>query len=400
MDANKKRILFVDDEPQVLHGLRRMLHIFRNEWDMAFANSADEALVLLKEKSFDVIVSDMRMPGKDGVQLLNEVKERYPNTVRFILSGHADKALIIRSVGPTHQFLAKPCDSEVIKKTVSRAFALREVFHSERLLDLVKDTSSLPTLPELYQKLHDVLNSPNSSMKEVSDIISSDIAMTAKVLQLVNSAFFALPTHIDSIHQAVSLLGIETINSIVLTTRVFDKFDEKQVAAFKIRDMYSHSIAVGAYAGRIIKHRLKDKKTAEEATFAGMVHDLGKLVMINNQNEVWREAYKQAINEKKPLYLFEQESLGITHAEIGAYLLGLWGLSDNIVEAVAFHHEPSKSINQEFGVITATHLANQFQHHPNEEENDQTIMRLDSDYIANLNLEDQLSDLKAVCKDE
>jgi HD-like signal output (HDOD) protein len=389
--------MFVDDEPKVLDGLRRMLHVMRNEWDMVFAPDADTALNLLKEQPFDVIVSDMRMPGKDGVQLLSEVKDLYPSMVRFILSGHADKALIVRSVGPTHQFLSKPCDTEVLKNTISRALALREVFHGERLIKLVKDTSSLPTLPELYQKLHNVLNSPKSSMKEVAEIISSDVAMTAKILQLVNSAFFALPTHIDSIAQAVSLLGIETINSIVFTTSVFDKFDENQATVFKIRDMYNHSIGVGTYAARIIKHQLKDQKMAEEATFAGMVHDVGKLIMIKSQNEIWQEAFKKAINQKKPLYLFEKESLGITHAEIGAYLLGLWGLSDNIVEAVAFHHEPSKSINQEFGSITAVHLANQFQGQSTNGDKDRTI---DSDYITNLKLEDKLPDFEAVCKNE
>jgi HD-like signal output (HDOD) protein/CheY-like chemotaxis protein len=395
--THKKRIMFVDDETKVLDGLRRMLRDMRKEWDMTFAANANEALASLKEQPCDIIVSDMRMPGKDGVQLLNEVKDLYPATVRFILSGHADKEMIIRSVGPTHQFLTKPCDSALLKKTVSRAFALREVFQGERLMDLIQDTSSLPTLPELYQQLYDVLNSPKSSMLEVAEVISSDVAMTAKILQLVNSAFFSLPAHIEGVAQAVSLLGIETINSIVLTTSVFDKFDETQAAAFKIHDIYNHSIGVGACAGKIIKHQLQDRKTAEEATFAGMVHDLGKLVMINSENETWREAFKKAQNEKRPLFVLEKEALGITHAEIGAYLLGLWGLSDNIVEAVAFHHEPLRSINPDFGVITAVHLANRFHCLPGSGEAGSVM---DSDYIAHLKLEDKLPDFEAVCRNE
>ena len=119
------RVLFVDDEPRVLGGLRRMLRPMRHEWQMEFAQGGPEALDALAEQSFDVIISDMRMPGMDGGELLTEVMRRYPETVRIMLSGQSNKETVLRSVGPTHQYLAKPCDPELLKRVIARAYALR-----------------------------------------------------------------------------------------------------------------------------------------------------------------------------------------------------------------------------------------------------------------------------------
>ena len=105
----KTRILFVDDEPLVLQGLQRMLRPMRNEWEMAFVESGRRALEEMATLPFQVVVSDMRMPGMNGAQFLSHVQELYPRTVRLILSGHADKDLIMKCVGTAHQFLAKPC---------------------------------------------------------------------------------------------------------------------------------------------------------------------------------------------------------------------------------------------------------------------------------------------------
>lgn len=116
----KIKILFVDDEPMVLQGLQRVLRPLRNEWETAFANSGQEALEKLSQEPFDVIVTDMRMPGMDGGQLLTRVKERYPHMVRIILSGQADKTMVMKSVKPAHQYLAKPCDDATLRASLQR----------------------------------------------------------------------------------------------------------------------------------------------------------------------------------------------------------------------------------------------------------------------------------------
>ena len=391
----KKRILFVDDEPYVLQGLKRLLRPQRHLWKMTFCGSGADALDEMKETTFDIIISDMRMPNIDGIQLLDRVKTLYPGVVRFILSGHADKEMIIRSVGPAHQFLSKPCDAALLKSAISRAFALRDLLQNDQLLDIVKDASKLPTLPELYQKLTEQLNSSTSTSHDIAGIISQDISMTAKILQLVNSAFFGLPRNIDSIDQAVSLLGVETINSVVLTAGVFDTFKESQVKAFSIRDIYSHSIATGTYASRMVKSRIKDRKIAEEAMLAGMTHDFGKLVFISTGHADWEAAFKRHKEEKRPLHELEQEMLGITHAEVGAYLLGLWAFSDEIVEAVAFHHYPSKAHTRTFGTLAALHIANAFEQKYSRKD---VAPQLDREYLEAIELENALDEFEGMCQ--
>lgn len=392
------RILFVDDEPNVLHGLKRMLRSQRNIWEMDFAESGEEALEKMREVQFDIVVSDMCMPSLNGVQLLNKVKELYPRMARFILSGHADKEMLIKSVGPTHQFLAKPCDPEILKGAVQRAVDMRDLLKGSTGQVVIKDTPSLSTLPELYKSLIVQLNSSANNPSDIADIISRDVAMTAKILQLVNSAFFGLKREVNSVSQAVSLLGVKIINSVITTVGVFDMFDEKVVERFNIRDIYRHSVTVGSYASKLIQFKLKDKKAADKAVLAGMTHDFGKLVMINQNNEEWNRTYDTHLNEKRPLHNLEQETIGIGHGEIGAYLLSLWGFSYEIIEAVAFHHEPSKGNSKDLSTMAAVHLANHFEHIKSGTEFASPVGRA---YVEQIGLtEDEFNEMKSLCIDQ
>ena len=113
-----KRILFVDDESMVLSGLQRSLRLMRSEWEMVFAPGGNEALAAMDLQPFDIIVTDMRMPGMDGAQLLEEVQRRSPQTLRMVLSGQSDRETILRSVNPAHQFISKPCEGEELKSQV------------------------------------------------------------------------------------------------------------------------------------------------------------------------------------------------------------------------------------------------------------------------------------------
>ncbi len=395
-ETGRQRILFVDDEPSILMGLKRLLRSHRHEWDMQFADSGEQALALLANDPFDIIVSDLRMPGMTGVQLLEKVKERYPGVSRMILSGHGDTDMIIKSVSVAHQFMAKPCDADFLQKAITRAMHLRDLFNSDVLADIVKDGSSLPTLPELYQELTEVLNAPNSSADKIAIVLERDITSSAKILQLVNSAFFGLSRQIDSISQAVALLGAETINSIALTTQVFGKFSEHEVNTFSIRDIYTHSLAVGTKAARLMKTMTGDRKLADEAMLAGLVHDLGKLVLINSDSEDWKNLYARRHESDTPFYQREKELLGVSHAEVGAYLLGMWGLSNRIVEAVAYHTDPSSAPRtDQFSSLTALYLANVFDIQQRKADGFGKL-ELDEDYLAACGVADRIEEFRAL----
>ena len=340
----KKQVLFVDDDSMILQGLKRMLRGLRDEWDMTFVYSGSEALDKMANGVFDVIVTDMRMPEMNGAQLLNEVKKRHPHMVRVILSGQSDNDMIMKTLKSAHQYLAKPCDADALKSTISRAFALRDLLVQEGLKRLVSQMESLPSLPSLYTQIVELIQSPDGSIKQIGEVIAQDLAMTAKILQLVNSAFFGIPRHISNPAQAAGMLGLDTIKALVLTTGIFSKFEQKRFVHFGIETLWNHSIKTGAIAKKIADKESADKHLSDNAFMAGLLHDVGKLVLMANVPDKYKAVIETIKEQNITLNQAEQSVFGTSHAEVGAYLAGLWGLPDAIVEAVAFHHQ-SKSMS-------------------------------------------------------
>jgi len=335
-----KNILLVDDEPNVLSGLKRMLYPMHNVWNVQTAESGHIALEKMKTTFFDVLITDMRMPVMNGLELLSQVKEKYPDTIRIVLSGHSDRDIILKSVNTVHQYLAKPCSAEKIKTTIERALAIKELLKSPKIRTIVSSLQQLPSLPELYSRIMNEIKKDEPSIKVVADIIGEDISMSAKVLHLVNSAFFGLPRHISSIHNAVSLLGLETISSLVLSIKIFSQFDNKNLDFFPIHRLWSHSLRVAKFAKELSFNSLKDSTISDYTFIAGMLHDIGRLVLVTNFPEEYKkimDLYKNNINF---IYNIEDKELGVNHTNVGAYLLGLWGFPYPVIEAVAFHHTP------------------------------------------------------------
>ncbi len=288
----KKRILFVDDEPLVLHGLQRLLRPMRAEWDMEFVHDGPSALLALERQAADVIVSDMRMPGMNGAELLAEVMRRFPTTVRLILSGHADRELILKCVGSTHQYLSKPCDPDALKATIQRASNLEDSLHNNHLKALVCQLNRIPSVPALYMKIVEAASRPDSTLEDIGDIIARDIGMTAQILRLANSAFFGLRQQLASPRMAVSYLGLDTIKSLVLSIHAFSQFKGAATGFLNLEALWSHSLTVAGYAQAIAHAEGAESKLAEEAFAAGVLHDVGKLVLAINMPrefaDVWR----------------------------------------------------------------------------------------------------------------
>lgn len=385
-----KRILFVDDEPKVLQGIQRMLRSMRHEWDMVFAQSGQEALGILAEQPADVVVSDMRMPGMDGVQFLTEVRRRYPETVRIALSGHSEREMILRAVGPTHQYLAKPCDPELLKSVVARAVALRGVLSKETLRQAVAQMQSLPSLPQVYVEMVEELRSPDASIKKVGELIGKDLGMTAKVLQLVNSAFFGLRRHVTGPSEAAALLGLDTLQALVLSVQVFAQLDHARATGLCVETLWNHSMATGTLAKRISAAEGCEARVCDHALMAGLLHDAGKLVLAANLPDEYRRALAVARDAAVAQREAEERIFGTTHAEAGAYLLGLWGLPDPIVEALAFHHCPNECLADTFTPLTAVHVANALEHEADHVAEDRDASPLDSDYLARIGLAERL----------
>ncbi|MFQ5675078.1 MAG: HDOD domain-containing protein [bacterium] len=387
----KKRILFVDDEPNVLQGLRRMMRPMRHEWEMEFAEDGEQALLKLSEASFQVIVSDMRMPGMDGAELLCEVKKRHPQVIRFILSGQSDKEVIMKSVGPTHQFLSKPCTAEILRMTLSRAFALRDVLANANLKKLTSELKSLPSLPGLYFEIMEELQSKDFSLSRVGKIIAKDVGMTAKILQMVNSSFFGLGVRVTDPAHAVRLLGPETVKALVISVQIFSKFTNSGKSGLSLEKLLAHSMAVATLAKKIAQNEGHHETIADDAMIAGMLHDSGKLVLAENLPEGYKKLGDLIESGGISDIEAELKVFGATHAEVGAYLVGIWGLPDPIVETLAFHHCPGRVLHNEFSCLTAVHVANGLiNEHENQGNNVERNQWIDSVYLETLHLNDKL----------
>ncbi len=335
-------VLFVDDDENVLRGLRRMLHPMRGSWEMEFVDSAEKALAAMAEKPFDVIVSDLRMPGVDGAELLTIVSKTYPASVRVILSGYAEEEAILRTAGPAHRYLSKPCGFECMVEAVTSAVALRRFLDDEGLRQLVSSLHSLPSPPDVFLALLEELRSKNASSNSVAQILSRDVAMTAETLKLTNSAFFGLPTRITDLKDAVRLLGLDTIKALTLMAGIYSRYSGDTATAAIIRRLGNRSLGVGMVARTIAELERLDQASIQEAMCAGVLAHVGVLVLVANFPLRFRRAVNQVENGVQPIFAAEREMFGASHTELSAYLLGLWGFVDSVVEAVAYHHEPSR----------------------------------------------------------
>ena len=386
----KKQLLFVDDDCLVLAALRRLLRSHRDEWDVEFAASGREALERMREQSFDVVVSDMRMPGMDGAELLTEVRKRYPRTVRIILSGQSEEEGRLRAVGPAHQYLSKPCDPATLRGTIERAGVLRNRLENGSLRRLVCQIETLPSLPSAYQDLVHELRSGDASIQRLGEIISSDIAMTAKVLQLVNSSFFGLAQRITSPERAVHWLGLKKIEPLMLTAGVFAQVENNDLPGLDFPTFLDHSLTVATRARQFTADVSDETEDAEDAFLAGMLHDVGKLVLACNLPEQYQGAIESAAERDIPLWQTEMEAFDASHSDVGAYLAGLWGLPDPIVEAIAFHHDPRKSSSHDFTPLTAVHVANALEHEGFPRDETRGRSDVDEMYLESLGMLDQL----------
>jgi putative nucleotidyltransferase with HDIG domain len=385
---SKTRILFVDDEPLLRELLRLSVEQIPGDWDPRFAASGEEALRLLAQEHFDLVVSDMHMPGISGSELLNEVMEHYPATSRIILSGYADQSEVMHCVGATHQFLVKPCKVGHIKATLSRIRALRELLPNEAIQKVLGQRTALPTIPEVYFQLLKALQDPDGSTDRLTELLASDPGLTAKILQLVNSAFFGAAREISSMEEAVQLLGFSTIRSLALAQRLFSGTALPASAEWSAERLWHHSMRVGAWARKIARLHGADALLQEQAFTAGMLHDIGQLLLAEQLDRGYLEVVKSAQN--RPLVELEREQVGASHAEIGAYLLNLWGLPSPLVEAVALHHTPSLTPQQTFSPLTAIHVANGLEHAAQSPTPQAALSRLDCRYLDQLALGSQI----------
>jgi HD-like signal output (HDOD) protein len=331
-----RSILFVDDEVGLLEGLSSRLYQHRNEWHMEYAGSAAEALAFIGGQHFDVIVTDLRMPGMDGCALLEQVAEKCPDAARIVLSGYATEEQSAHVVPLAHQYLSKPCEPARLESVIDRCLKLKDQLAEPALRGLIGRIRTLPSPPLAYQRIIECMSSSSANIRDVARIVESDVALSAKVLQVANSAFFRIPRKVTRIEQAVVHLGFGAIRTLALSSSLFGKPLSRSVLDIERVQQQSHRMAAAAEA-------LADTPPERDDAFlAGMLHECGTLILAQACPQDLERARDLSAREGLIEARAQERILGASHAEVGAYLLGLWGLPYPIIEAVAHHHRPDR----------------------------------------------------------
>jgi len=349
-----KKILFVDDEKSILKAVKRTFR--KSIYTVLLANSADEALEILKNETVNVIISDYMMPDMDGYELLKIVKVKYPDVTRIILSGYSTDKIVFKSLfnGVVKTFITKPWDDDYIKIQLDKTFKVKEILESKELSSYIENLSSLPALPAVYEDLVEAIAS-DKDIKTIGSIIEKDASISIKLLQTVNSSFYQLKT--TTVSKAVIFIGLEAIRDLIITASVFDpnKYDEEQQKYIKL--FWEHSQLCNKYLLEIYKF-VEGKKIDSNFMSLGLIANIGYLVLLKKNPKKFKILFgKMSIHDKDEYKDFDTSLFQTTHEKIGAYLLNWWNLPYKTLEIILYHHNPYELDSDEINIRKYLHIA-------------------------------------------
>jgi len=353
------RILLVDDEPNVLAGLRRMIHMRRPQWDVVTANNGPDALSVMQLQPVDVVISDVFMPGMDGAELLEKIRLQWPGSIRIALSGQVGLAQVIESIRSVHQYIAKPCDNDTLIAKIELVMSCKDFMLDIKMQELVSSIKTLPTVPDVYLAIQQELAKPDSGLDAIAKLITRDMALVAKILAVINSPYFALGRKVQSITQAISLLGLDTIRALVLSSHLITSYEASASTALSLHDLNEHSCRVAAICRILGQYLGLPRSDISRCAMAALLHDIGKLILATCFPTQFHEAIHMLMHTAMPLCEAERIIFGVTHAELGAYLLALWGLEADLVQAIGRHHSSS---NLDNSIQMLLHVADVMDH--------------------------------------
>jgi HD-like signal output (HDOD) protein/ActR/RegA family two-component response regulator len=350
-------VLFVDDEDLLRAMYETFSHVLHDKYEISTAASGEEGVRLLSSRPFDVVVTDLTMPGMDGLQFLAHVVRSQPDCARIIISGYADRLKVARCLFVGHRYFNKPCDMKSLGKLLMRLASFRDVISNEKVRRIIGGLGSLPGPPEMFLKLEKILESPFSTMEEVAELVEQDPAVTAKLLQIVNSAQFGLRRKVISATDAVQLVGLEAVRGLVLGLQAFAGYTNQPNKKAPPAEMWEHSLRVALSARRIAQAQNFPQHSCERAFLAGLLHDVGRVVIHANAPEEQAEVIESAQRFRIPIAEAETRRFGATHAEIGAYLLALWGIDDEVMMIVQKQDKISEFEGRDHAALAAVHVS-------------------------------------------
>jgi HD-like signal output (HDOD) protein len=338
------------------------------------------------------------MPAMDGATLLSHARTVAPDAARIILSGHAELRVIAQAAGVAHQLLAKPCETHRLVDVIERCCQINETIARVQLNGSALSATMLPSTPRLYLELTDALSSQDASLEEIGSIVEQDIGISAKILQLANSEYFGRQDPVTGIADAVLHLGLETLQALVLQADAFRQFTiSPPIVGFDLDSLERHCFRVGHVARAL----LAAGDPSRDAFTAGLLHDVGLLVLASQRREELTQILDIAREGRRPTFVAEQELCDVTHAEIGAYLLTLWGVPFPIAGAVLTHQDPPPR-GARLDEVTATYIANILVEELEAEQGTSALppSKLDPDHLESCGFADRLPHWRALAADE
>lgn len=383
----KRRILLVDGEGQPLRDLRSELATLASGWEVITAPSGAAALASLATTPADAVIADLQLTDMSGEQLLGQVLQQFPTTHRLVLADLGDIQALLRCVGGVHQFVIKPCTAGRLQTVLERAFALDVWLPNHAVRQLIGRVPRLPSIAEAYHAAVREAQSPTTTPESLGALIGRDPAMTAKMLQLANSAAYGEPTDDFDPIEAVREIDIANTRACLLLAHTWSNFSPLEQSSFSMAELWAHSNETAHLAAWLALTEKTPSDIVGMARTAGLLHDIGKLALAANLPEQFLRAVTLAAERGSELSSTEDEIFGATHGDVGGCLLGIWGLPMPVVEAVALHHHPACFSSKSFSPLTAVHVANALLR---AETPEHFRALVDRDYLAVLGLEEKL----------
>ena len=354
----KVRVLIIDKNDEIRFELQSGLKKHVDSYDFLYTDKTDGVEESLNVNEIDIVLADISLEKKEDIQLLKSIKEDFPELFIVVFTGEESKLNVNDIYRFSHQILSKPINVDKVIESFERRKRMMKYLHDGKLMGVINNITDLPTLPETYLKIEEEMASKNVSVQRISSILSHDLSFTVKILHVVNSPFFGLKYKINNVMQAVSLLGVNIIKSLVLYHHTFSISPIGPKFKNYFEQLWIHSNKVGRYAEQILYDTNQaELEMIEEAYIAGLLHDIGKVVMLNIDG--YPDKVFEYIKEHETRFSnAEYKIFGTSHSEIGAYFLSLWGLPERTAESVFTHNNPSLLDFSRFTVESAVFIAN------------------------------------------
>jgi len=393
----KKIIVFVDDEKNILSGIKRNLFGKKDIWNIKYFTDGSKALSFIKENNVSLVISDMKMPNMNGFELMEQISTFSPGTIRIILSGHTDDNIAYKSVRIAHQFLSKPIKTELLISTIEKALKYREIVSNTYLSDIVNGLTMIPSLPAIYNEITETLKDEETTFKEIGKIVEKDVGLTVSLLKIANSAFFGINREVKTAIDATMFLGIDVVKNLLLFISVYSKLDQQSLNDMGLSYLWDHSLLVAKISKDIAIYLGMDKNKSEICYTAGLLHDLGRLILATNFPEDYKSIIELDI-ENATFLTVEKEIFGANHAMVGAYLASIWGLPIDIVNSIWCHHDIQNCELNCPSLESIVYISNIFYHKIKEIDISFIAKEYNEEIIIDLGFSENLEELENIAR--